>query len=275
MIRVGLIGLGPWGANILRALVRMPDVELAWTAGRNWERKAQQAADAVIIASPARTHGEIATWCLSRSVPVFIEKPLATTLAEALDVATIAGTTPAPVLVDHTQLFQPAYERLQAYLSEEKIFSIESLGGGPGPYRYDCAPLWDYGPHDAAFVVDLLGSDVWILSAETSKDGCAERVRFVATNGEVEAQVTVGNDFTVKSRALHVRTDKAQYALYGNELWRGTTLVEVPPTDPPLTRALRTFLDAVVHGTKDPRLGIVAPLQGIQLLDAVEKKLKE
>ena len=173
-VRVGQIGGGSWGQKILceltcHALSCMADV--VWTCSTrpsnriydvrphftNWcEAIDRKDFDALIVATPASTHAEIALEAIKRKIPLFIEKPVAIGIEDTrkLHAAWIAAGKPL-ILVDHVYLFHPAYLQLRGILREREPFSIRAAFGGSGPVRSDCAPAWDWGIHGAAAIADL------------------------------------------------------------------------------------------------------------------------
>ena len=114
--------------------------------------------DGVIIATPANTHAEIALAALDLHIPALIEKPLALSIedAEALMQSSIKNQTYATV--NHVHLFNPAFRRMVELVPKYgSIVSISGIAGGPGPYRSDCSVLWDWGPHDIAMMLKIIG----------------------------------------------------------------------------------------------------------------------
>jgi predicted dehydrogenase len=122
--------------------------------------------DGVIVATPPALHTEMTAFAISSGVPVFVEKPLTCDIGKAerlLDVAAVRG---GYVLVDHVHLFSDAYRTLKERLpSIVPIDRLQTEAGGWGPFRTDASVLWDWGPHDAAFCVDLLGARPRTVSA--------------------------------------------------------------------------------------------------------------
>jgi len=227
-LRLALIGAGRWGTNIIRTVDRLPGIELAVVASRNpdapamvppgcrvmpdWrESLADAELDGVIVATPPATHAAIAHECLSRGVPVLIEKPVTMDLAEAEALCGAAARTGGIVLVDHTHLFAPAYRTLKDNLGQlGRIRRIECQGGNRGPFRTHSPMLWDYGPHDVAFCLDLTGSSPLKVSAvRTARtvlpDGTGEAVEIgMIFPGEVTARIQLSNIADRKTRLLVV-----------------------------------------------------------------------
>ncbi len=161
-IRLGLVGAGPWGQKIAAVLKDMPGVVLAGVAGRaDWRGLvADPAIAGVIVATPPATHAEIALAAIKARKAVFIEKPLTFDVAQAESILAAAKKAGVAAVVDHVHLFHPAYGELKRQLAAEgPVHMIRARGGRRGPFRADVPVLWDWGPHDVAYALDLLGPE--------------------------------------------------------------------------------------------------------------------
>jgi len=146
-MRLGIIGRGRWGNVYAKTLDDM-GIEY-WQAGRDWRKKS--AADAVIIASSPESHYSLAKQLICESVPVLIEKPVCLASDRAAKLLKLARYRKLSVFAGHTHLFSTQWRELKKRLNGVK--TIESSSGGP--CKLD--PLWDWGPHDVAMCIDLLG----------------------------------------------------------------------------------------------------------------------
>lgn len=177
MIRVGLIGAGRWGLNHVRivstdpscALVSVADPDPAAiarvresaprvaTTPDAHELLADRAIDAVIIASPARSHAPLAIAALAAGKHVLVEKPLAMTVDDALAVARAQQRSVA--MVGHLMVYHPAVVRLHELLQAGELGPLHylystraNLGGG----LRDDSVLWTLGPHDLSMIDYLM-----------------------------------------------------------------------------------------------------------------------
>ena len=82
-MRLAVIGRGKWGMNIVRTLATMRDMELI-DESKNFGVVLRQQPAGVLIATPSATHAEVALPFIDAGVPTFIEKPMATTVADAI-----------------------------------------------------------------------------------------------------------------------------------------------------------------------------------------------
>jgi len=192
-MRMGVIGAGRWGRNVLRTFREMSGVEVSCVASRNpatrdlvgptcrieqdWRMLLRRGyVDAVVIATPPATHAGIAIEAVAAGLPVFVEKPLTCDLGEAERLFDLAARQDGYILVDHTHLFSHAYRTLKARLPAlGPVQRIETEAGGWGPFRPDTPVLWDWGPHDAAFCLDLLGALPVSVTAERIQEPGPDR----------------------------------------------------------------------------------------------------
>lgn len=152
MIRLGLLGLGRWGTNIIRTLTEFPNVEVVTEAVDSAEL------DGVLIATPGSTHAEVAEPFIKKGLAVFVEKPFTTRLADAERLQKLAGESGAVVQVGHIHLFNPAYQAARKIiLSKGMPRFVLFEGMNNGPYRDDMSAMWDWASHDVAVLLDLMG----------------------------------------------------------------------------------------------------------------------
>jgi predicted dehydrogenase len=187
-VRVGVLGAGSWGINHVRVLaaeprcrvvaVAEPDeakraliAELApaarWTASADAVLGAPDL-DAVVIASPASTHVELAIAAFAAGKHVLIEKPLATSLGEARRVAQAAARAGTVGMVGHLMVFHPAVRRIRELLSAGGLgrpFYVHAMRVNLGRIRSDETALWCFGPHDLSMIDYILGEHPVTASA--------------------------------------------------------------------------------------------------------------
>ena len=184
-LRLGLAGLGSMGRNHLRILSSRPGVRLAAVAdpvvdvlaatiaGSGAQGFADPLAmiaeadlDGVVIAAPTNAHLPLALAAIDRKVAVLVEKPLAGTVEEALEIVQAARTCGVPVQVGHVERFNPAVLELGRLLQAgwlSTVYAIVSRRAGPFPARIrDVGVTIDLGTHD----VDILS---WIAGERPTR----------------------------------------------------------------------------------------------------------
>jgi UDP-N-acetylglucosamine 3-dehydrogenase len=171
-LRVGLVGLGMMGRNHLRVvstheattLVAVADLDPGALAAAVEQTGAKGYADpltmireadieAVVIAAPTTAHVPLALAAIERGLPVLVEKPLAATHAEALEIVDAGRAAGVPVQVGHVERYNPAVLKLGELLRAgwlTKIYAIVSRRAGPFPARIrDVGVTVDLATHDA------------------------------------------------------------------------------------------------------------------------------
>ncbi len=188
VIRVGAIGCGYWGPNVIRNLDSLPDVELRWicdvdeerlqavaarhptarTTSRNADLLEDPAMDAVYLATPVSTHFELARRALDAGKHVLIEKPMATDLAQARDLQALAEARRRTLMVGHTFVFSPPVRKIKELIDAGQvgdIHYIETTRVNLGLFQKDASVLWDLGPHDLSILMYWLGEVPLSVSA--------------------------------------------------------------------------------------------------------------
>ena len=286
-VRLAQIGLGAWGKNIEKTLRALPACELKYTAAENWrELLDKKDIDGAVIATPPATHAEIAIAFLQRGVPVFIEKPMTGSLADALAVEAAVRASGAPVMAGHLHLYSPAYRKTKEFARDiGNIQLIVSRGHNKGPYRSDYSAMWDWAPHDLSMMLDLLGElpaavSAWAVSptrpGSNLWDFAQIKLEFAGgINGFITSswlmptkckQLTiVGEKKSVvyedtlpdKKVSLYENKD-VSYPEYGNEM--------------ALTEELSAFV-RMVRDKEKPLSGLEEGLAVVRILDAAERSI--
>ena len=176
-MKVGVIGAGHWGANLVRnfadlgvlagvadpreenrdrALSEVPGIETFED-----ERALLDAGyGAVAIATPASTHFEIARQALESGADVFVEKPMTLDLREARDLNGLALEADRILMVGHLLLYQPAIAFMAEYLRAGKLGQIHTMHqrrSKLGRVRAEENVMWSFGAHDVAVLLSLAG----------------------------------------------------------------------------------------------------------------------
>jgi predicted dehydrogenase len=289
-VTLGLIGAGPWGRNYIKTVAATDGVALTRLASRNpasaqlvgpdcpisadWRDVAgADDIDGVIIATPPALHAEMTTVALDAGRAVLVEKPLTLDLAQARDLLEKAERSSRLVLVDHIHLFSPAYRELKALANRlGPVRAIRGDAGNRGPFRRNTTVLWDWGPHDVALCLDLMGHAPAAIAARRTErrqtdGGLGETVEFrLDFPGGTRADIGLSNLLDQKRRRLEVRFDTGTLVyddLAAQKLTRigpGKDVEPIPvDSDPPLAVAVRAFAAAIREGSTDLeslRLGV-------------------
>ena len=180
MIRIGIIGLGYWGPNIQQKFSELANSEVTAICDLNEERLRHAQAtlpdvfttknidemlnkyhvDAVVIATPTKTHYTIAKKALEAGLHVFVEKPMATSERDCQELIDIAEKKDIILFVGHLFLYNEAVKKIKELVAKDdlgNICSISSQRLNLGPIRQDVNALWDLAPHDISIILDIIG----------------------------------------------------------------------------------------------------------------------
>lgn len=176
-LRIGLVGAGAWGRNLLRNLDAMgvlagvaePSREVrerlaSEHAGVRWfddfGQLIDSRPDAVVLATPAPTHHAIARAALEAGADVFVEKPITLEPSEAEDLVALAAERGRILMVGHLLLYQPAIAWMKTFLDDGglgRIFTLHQERLKLGRARRVENVLWSFGVHDVAVLLHLAG----------------------------------------------------------------------------------------------------------------------
>ncbi len=180
MTRIGVIGAGHWGPNLIRnfhqsgrsRVVAVADVDarrLSRIAGLYPEVACgidasvllqRSDLDAVVIATPTSTHAALARAALDRGLHVLVEKPLARTVADAEDLGRRAARAGRVLLIGHLFLFNQGIQAVKGRVEDGslgRVQYVQSLRTNLGPVRTDVSALWDLAAHDVSIFQFWLG----------------------------------------------------------------------------------------------------------------------
>lgn len=170
-LRIAVVGLGYWGPNIVRVLHDLPEAEVAWLCDLREESLARVTSrypalrrtmsyddilnddevDAVAISTPVVTHHALGVAALEAGKHVFVEKPLAASTAEAVDLVARAAKTGLVLMPGHTFLYSPAVNASRDLIRNGDlgdIYFITMSRVNLGLHQPDVSVVWDLAPHD-------------------------------------------------------------------------------------------------------------------------------
>ena len=176
---IGVIGLGYWGPNLLRVLADLPDVEVSWICDRDskclqrFTRRYPSvrsttspqdlfddpALDAVCIATPVFTHVDLCRRALQAGKHTFVEKPMATTVADADELLALAADRGLLLMCGHTFLYSPAVQAVKGMLDAGRLGDVKFVSSSRvnlGLHQRDISVVWDLGPHDFSILLHWL-----------------------------------------------------------------------------------------------------------------------
>src|SRR5438093_6210728 len=181
MIRIGVIGYGYWGPNIVRNLRSLEGCQLAAVCDQSPValQRVRQAypdlpvstnprdlltspqIDAVAVVTPVGTHFELAKVALENGKHVFVEKPFTSTTQQAEELIELADRKNLRIMVDHTFLFTGAVRKMRQLIDEGvlgDLYYYDSTRVNLGLFQHDVSVIWDLAPHDLS-IMDFLIQD--------------------------------------------------------------------------------------------------------------------
>jgi predicted dehydrogenase len=192
MIRVGVIGYGYWGPNIVRNLHALDSTHVEAVCDKSPEALARvrknypgvttysdpaeilnsPTIDAVAVITPVWTHYELAKRALENGKHVFVEKPFTSNAGQAEELIEIAARKNLTIMVDHTFLFTGAVRKIRE-LNESgalgDLYYYDSLRINLGLFQHDVSVIWDLAPHDLSIMDHLIKEDPEAIVATGEK----------------------------------------------------------------------------------------------------------
>ncbi|HEX9695422.1 MAG TPA: Gfo/Idh/MocA family oxidoreductase [Actinomycetota bacterium] len=323
-IRAGLIGFGYWGPMFVRNFAEIDGVETAWVCDRDPERRAAVAerypdvavfeslddaliagADAVVVATPPRTHEPLARKALEAGLHVLVEKPIAMTGDEALALGREAERRNLTLMVGHILRYSPALRTIKTMIEDGDLgdlYYLHSTRVNLGRHHRDVNVMWDLGPHDMSAILPLVGQRPEAVSAwgrSFIQQGLEDvaflylrfpggqiahvhlswldplKVRQIVVVGSKRMLVydDVATTITLHDKSVdvipHAETlEEFRLAYHYGE----THQVPVAPAEP-LAVEIAHFLDCIRHGTP-PVSGAAEGFEVVRVLEAAQTSLE-
>jgi predicted dehydrogenase len=203
MIRIGVIGYGYWGPNIVRNFQTHDNSEVTLVCDKNPNfgdrlRKAHPSipfttdaneiltsprVDAVAVVTPVWTHYQLAKAALENGKHVFVEKPFTYSAAQAEELIELADRKNLKIMVDHTFLFTGAVKKIRQLVHEGALgdlYYYDSLRVNLGLFQHDVNVIWDLAPHDLSIMDHVIQeqADAVVATGEQHLNG-VEDVAFI------------------------------------------------------------------------------------------------
>jgi predicted dehydrogenase len=180
MTNVAVVGCGYWGPNLVRNFKSLENCRVVAICDRDKERLGHMARlypdvettcdlarvvenpeiDAVAVATPVRTHYPLAMQLLGAGKHVFVEKPMAASVKECLDLIAEADRRKLRLMVGHTFVYTSAVRRIREMIQAGEIgevLYISSRRLNLGLFQKDINVAWDLAPHDISIILHVTG----------------------------------------------------------------------------------------------------------------------
>jgi len=325
MVRIGVIGAGAWGLNHVRVVATEPGCQLVGVAdpdpraleavealvpGTALTRDPQQlidsaSVDAIVIASPAPTHAELARAAFGAGKHVLVEKPLAMDLGDATSVAAACRSAHRVGMVGHLMIHHPAVIRLRELLKSGvlgRLHYLHSTRVNLGRLRQDENALWSFGPHDLSMILFLMDGmpksvtargqsvlqpgieDVVFLTMRYATGEMAHvhlswlsprkerRLTLVCSQKMAEFDDVATEKLRIYDKGYDRPPQFTEYAQYLT-LRDGDVYIPQIAMQEPLRRQLGYFLECI-HENREPEHGMQDGVRVTAVLEAAQRSLK-
>ena len=179
MIRIGIIGYGYWGPNLVRnfmniegctvshicdldikkldiAQKKYPSINTTNSIDQIFENSE---IDAIVIATPVSTHYDLASKALESNKHTLVEKPLTNNVEQAQILGKKAKDKNKILMIDHTYLYTPAIQKIKELIDSNSLGEIQYIDStriNLGLFQTDVNVMWDLAVHDIAICCYLL-----------------------------------------------------------------------------------------------------------------------
>lgn len=321
---IGLVGWGYWGRNYPKYFSGQLGARLKWICDKNEiflkdakdkyphiktssdirDLGEDKQVDAVIIATPATTHYQIAEYFLKQNKDILIEKPPTDSSQTMKKLISLAQSRNRILMTGFTFIYNPAVNWIQKKLDQKylgQVYHLEFRRQSIGPIRDDVNVAWDFAPHDLSMLKYLLGlspvsikADGQIWTRNKREDLVTITLRFpkkiMATIKvswlypiKIREVVILGSkrmvvfDDTIKDQPIRVHNMTVDYPRpeepYGAFFRLGEISIPRIKSQDPLYLMLAHFVKCLKnrqHPKTDGNFG----LEIVRYLEAIDKSLK-
>jgi len=202
-MRIGVIGYGYWGPNIVRNFHSQDNCEVVLVADHNPNCEARlkkmfpavgfttdenqiltsPEIDVVAVVTPVWTHFELAKKALENGKHVFVEKPFTYNVAQGEQLVELAERKNLKIMVDHTFLFTGAVRKIKELVDKKELgdlYYYDALRVNLGLFQHDVNVIWDLAPHDLSIMDYVIGEkpEAVVATGEKHLNG-VEDVAFI------------------------------------------------------------------------------------------------
>ncbi|MFH1387057.1 MAG: Gfo/Idh/MocA family oxidoreductase [bacterium] len=324
---IGQVGLGKWGKNLFRNYFSLPDCQIKYSCDNNVNQLEKFSKEypsvsftadyneilndrevaAVVVATPAPGHYEVAKKCLESGKHVFVEKPITLDLGEATQLVQLAKQNKKKLMVGHLLLYHPAISELKRLIESGElgdIYYIYTQRLNLGTIRQSENVLWSLAPHDISVILYLtkkIPERLTALGASFVQPGI-EDVAFINmrfASGEVghihvswldptktRKTIVVGSkkmaifdeissrdNLTLYDKGVDIKPEFKTFEEFLNLRFGEGKTIKIS-NEEPLQRECRHFIECV-KGDKEPMSNGENGVEVLSVLTAAEKSLRK
>jgi predicted dehydrogenase len=326
-ITVGVLGCGYWGPLLVRNFKSLPECRLKAVCDIDAARVKHVCAlysdlqgmtdpkrvihecdlDAVVIATPVRSHYSLAKASLLAGKHTFVEKPIATSSAECEELIRIAKRKGLVLMVDHTFLYSAPVRKIVEIVQAGDLGEIRYINSrrlNLGLFQKDINVVWDLAPHDISIILHILGEFPMAVNCQgnahvtpqvedvTNMSLLFPRKRFATIQSswleprKIREMTIVGSQRMIvyddlqtheKIRIYDVRVERPPhydtFAEFQYSYHYGDSYIPHLQQEEPLSLACRHFLNCI-ETTSEPISGGQQGLEMIRILEAASASIK-
>ena len=327
MLNIAVVGCGYWGPNLVRNFWALPECKVKVVCDANKKRLAHMQdlypgietscefddlindseIDAIAIATPVHTHFAMASKSLLAGKHTFIEKPMASSVAECRELVDCAQQKKLTLMLGHTFIFSPAVQKIKEIIENGDIGDIHYISSrrlNLGLFQSDINVAWDLAPHDISIILYIMEEapisvncqgkahvnpkieDVTNMTLDFANGGFATIQNSWLDPNKVREMTFVGskrmlvyNDLEPieKIKIFDTRVEAPPhyntFAEFHYSYHYGDRYSPYLKQEEPLKIECQQFLDCIRTGAKSKACGH-AGLQVVQILEAASKSLK-
>lgn len=326
MVKVGIIGYGYWGPNLVRNFFATKDCLIKSVADARSERLMElkkifptiqgvgdaddiiydKTIDAVVIATPVSTHFSLAKKALMEGKHVLLEKPMTSSVEEALALMNLAEQNGVLLMVDHTFLYTGAVQKMKQLIESRELGNVKYLDStriNLGLFQSDINVLWDLAPHDLSILNYVVNDRPYSVNATgiTHTGNNIENIAYLTVNYESGFIAHFNCSWTspVKVRMMLIGGDRKMILFndleptekikvydtgysYSNDEEKKQVLVDYRTGDIHVPKLVtmeallgmsNDFISSIL-GNKMPRSNSQLGLDVVRILEAADKSIK-
>ena len=327
MLNVAVAGFGYWGPNLVRNFNSIPDCKVKKVCDADIKRLNHMKSlypdieatisfddiinatdiDAIIVATPVRFHFDMAKKSLKTGKHTFIEKPMASSVAECKELVSIAEKENLTLMVGHTFLYSTPIKKIKEIIDSGELGDIQYISCrrlNLGLFQKDINVAWDLAPHDISIILYIMQEklesvncqgkahvnpdieDVTNMSLNFANSGFAtiqsswldpNKIREMTFVGSKKMLVYDDIESNEKIKIYDKRVDapphydtfaEFQYSYHYGDMWSPYLKLEEP-----LKVECQHFADCIKNGTRPLTCGKNG-LEVVQVLEASSQSLR-
>ena len=324
---IAVIGCGYWGPNLIRNFDKLDSCNMKMCCDLSSEKLSRlkklyshieftptlediltdSEIDGVAIATPVFTHAEIGKKCLEHGKHVLIEKPLATTSKDVIELINIAKKQEKILMTGHTFLYTAAVNKTKEIVDSGELGEIHYISAvrvNLGLFQPDINVIWDLAPHDISIILAILGEmpesvnaqgkahyspkieDVATVSLNFSNGAIAflhnswldpDKIRKITVVGSkkmlVYDDISQNEKIKIYDKGVEAPPYYDSYAEFHYSYRYGDIYTPRLNEYEPLQKECNHFIDSIITG-KTPISDGYNGLQVISILEATDKSLR-